>query len=312
MNMLKKTLIIIGIATIMAIIGGASVFAAIEECLEKNYPNLSFETDDTFRVKCTTVEIDDKYVTIYAKSAADCASAHTFVSNPDACDDQEIEEKFSICVGEDKKYPNLSLKRDETYIIKCPQVRYNDNKYVSFYAKTSADCASVSIIASDPDSCTYDEGTIYNPTTIEIDDGPDHCKGCIGPGRKYPNLSLSEDEEHPIACLEVKYKDGTTNSIFGKTTSDCASAEVLAKDPDGCRPKPYYHCTTQKIIIAILIGVGIIICIVVGYFIIRSSKNKKQTPPTTPQAPSYPTDHSQPTEQNYTQTPQDDPTQNQS
>ena len=67
---------------------------------------------------------------------------------------------FAGCTGSDAaKYPNIATKRDDTYKVKCSAVDSGDGNhtYVTFYAKTSADCAQAASLASDPDSCTGDD-----------------------------------------------------------------------------------------------------------------------------------------------------------
>ena len=56
------------------------------------------------------------------------------------------------CIGEGKKYPNLSTSEG----IYCQRVKVGD-EYISIYGKTSADCAQAGTLASDPDSCNGDD-----------------------------------------------------------------------------------------------------------------------------------------------------------
>ncbi|MBQ9684131.1 hypothetical protein IJV57_01485 [Candidatus Saccharibacteria bacterium] len=56
------------------------------------------------------------------------------------------------CIGEGKKYPNLSTSEG----IYCQRIKVGD-EYVSIYGKTSADCAQAGTLASDPDSCNGDD-----------------------------------------------------------------------------------------------------------------------------------------------------------
>ena len=64
---------------------------------------------------------------------------------------------YSKCTGEGKRYPNLSTEYNETtHSIACPAVKdssSDEGNYITFYAKTSADCASAATLASDPDGC---------------------------------------------------------------------------------------------------------------------------------------------------------------
>lgn len=166
MPLTKKSILTGGTIITTALVITVSAFATtVKECVDKYYPNLSLENSDTYPVKCASVaDIDGNggYITIYAKTSADCASASTIYSDIESCGGKKLENSdeviktFEPCVGEGHDYPNLSLNNDDTYIIKCPSVKYG-NDYVRFYAKTSADCASASRVAGDPDSCVSDE-----------------------------------------------------------------------------------------------------------------------------------------------------------
>ena len=186
MNMLKKLLIISGFSAVATIIITAPTFATIEHCINY-YPNLTTETDNSnYPVRCVKIydNTAEKEVVFYAKTAADCASASSIAANQDTCggktfnDSDEALEKFQTCVGEGKKYPNLSLQDDdETYPIKCPSVRYGEGAYITFRAKKSADCATASTLASNPDSC--DETDISSgsgQTTGSEDDQKENTK----------------------------------------------------------------------------------------------------------------------------------------
>ena len=90
MNMLKKSLAIISFATIAAIVIAAPIFASIKDCIPtEEYPNLSTESSDDFPIKCVRVKEGEDYITIYAKTSADCAQASSIVSNPDICENTE-------------------------------------------------------------------------------------------------------------------------------------------------------------------------------------------------------------------------------
>lgn len=52
---------------------------------------------------------------------------------------------------------------------------------------------------------------------------------------KYPNLSTTKDDTHPLKCVTVKTAEGT-ETIYAKYSSDCASAGAIASDPDGTCP----------------------------------------------------------------------------
>ena len=93
MNILKyatKTIVMAGIAVTLA---AAPSFATIQQCVssDSKYANLSTEGGEgtDFPVRCQQVMDTDleKYVTLYAKTAADCANAGTIASDPDtACE----------------------------------------------------------------------------------------------------------------------------------------------------------------------------------------------------------------------------------
>lgn len=63
---------------------------------------------------------------------------------------------YSECTGEaGKKFPNITVAEGstESFPVKCTAVKGADNSYVTFYAKTSADCASASTLVGNPDGC---------------------------------------------------------------------------------------------------------------------------------------------------------------
>lgn len=62
------------------------------------------------------------------------------------------------CIGDGHQYPNISESPDG-YPVKCPPVKDpttdpSEPAYVTFYAKSSQDCAAVSTFTSNPDGCT--------------------------------------------------------------------------------------------------------------------------------------------------------------
>ena len=50
------------------------------------------------------------------------------------------------------KFPNLSTSKDDDHPVKCPKITIG-GKSKQYYGKKSGDCAQVSSIASNPDSC---------------------------------------------------------------------------------------------------------------------------------------------------------------
>ena len=61
---------------------------------------------------------------------------------------------YAGCVGEGSKYPGLveASEASDTHKVKCPMIGGNQ-----FYGKTSADCAQVSTIVSNPEGCSGDD-----------------------------------------------------------------------------------------------------------------------------------------------------------
>ncbi|MBR5419193.1 hypothetical protein IK110_03020 [Candidatus Saccharibacteria bacterium] len=74
---------------------------------------------------------------------------------------------LSKCVGKDNKYPNLSLKQDKTYTVKCTRVKDEKGKYQTLYGKTQADCAQAGTIAADLNT-TCEGDDLNNIVTIII------------------------------------------------------------------------------------------------------------------------------------------------
>ena len=61
---------------------------------------------------------------------------------------------YGDCTGEaGKKFPNISTAEGDDFPVRCTAVKGEDNTYITFYAKTSADCASASTLVSNPDGC---------------------------------------------------------------------------------------------------------------------------------------------------------------
>jgi hypothetical protein len=88
MNMLKKSLTVIGFAIAVVAIIAAPSFATIQECIEENYPNVHIGSADGYPIKCPAIKFDgdDDYTTIYAKTSRDCASFFEFAADPDFCE----------------------------------------------------------------------------------------------------------------------------------------------------------------------------------------------------------------------------------
>ena len=61
---------------------------------------------------------------------------------------------YGDCTGEaGKKFPNITIAEDDDFPVRCTAVKGEDDEYITFYAKTSADCASASTLVSNPDGC---------------------------------------------------------------------------------------------------------------------------------------------------------------
>ena len=59
---------------------------------------------------------------------------------------------------------------------------------------------------------------------------------CTGePGKKFPNITISEDDDFPVRCTAVKGEDDEYITFYAKTSADCASASTLVSNPDGCK-----------------------------------------------------------------------------
>ena len=89
MKTVKKAIITSGAILATAFIVSASTFATtIRECIDNYYPNLSLEGDSEHPLKCASVaDIDGNggYITIYAKTSNDCASASRIYSDIESC-----------------------------------------------------------------------------------------------------------------------------------------------------------------------------------------------------------------------------------
>ena len=58
------------------------------------------------------------------------------------------------CVGQGKKYPNLSTTKSTEYDIRCGAPFKVGTTTYTLYGKSSADCAQAGSIEADPDSCS--------------------------------------------------------------------------------------------------------------------------------------------------------------
>ncbi len=168
MNMLKKSLIATGFATVLTIIIAAPTLATIQQCIEP-YQELSTKEDSNHPIKClafTDLETGER-VTLYADKSASCVKASTIASDQDSCNaasatdsvaENEAIKKISLCIGEGNKYPNIGMEETSEYKVRCPSVKISDtDSYLTLWGKSAADCASVATLASNYDDCTGDE-----------------------------------------------------------------------------------------------------------------------------------------------------------
>ena len=168
MNMLKKSLIATGFATVLTIIIAAPTLASIQQCVEP-YQELSMDKDSNHPIKCLafTDQETGERVTLYADKSASCAKASTIASDQDSCNvasttdsatENEAIEKIALCIGEGNKYPNISMEETSEYKVRCPSVKITGvDSYLTLYGKTAADCASAATVVSDYEDCTGDE-----------------------------------------------------------------------------------------------------------------------------------------------------------
>ncbi len=187
MNMLKKSLIATGFATVLTIIIAAPTLATIQQCIEP-YQELSTERDSEHPIKCPsfTDQETGETVVVYANKSADCAKVSTIAANQDDCNDtsatdsvaeNEAIKKISLCIGEGNKYPNIGMEETSEYKVRCPSVKISDtDSYLTLWGKTAADCASVATIASDYDDCTGDEIGSNTGTTETTDTKTEETK----------------------------------------------------------------------------------------------------------------------------------------
>ncbi len=85
-------------------------------------------------------------------------------------------------------------------------------------------------------------------------------ENCVGEGTEYPNLSLEPTDTTPIRCTTVKVGDGddaVVQTIYGKTTGDCAKAGSLASNPEQCNGRDL-NTMVQTIINAVIFVIGMV------------------------------------------------------
>ena len=82
---------------------------------------------------------------------------------------------------------------------------------------------------------------------------------CTGePGKKFPNITISEDDDFPVRCTAVKGEDDEYITFYAKTSADCASASTLVSNPDGCKGSTVINA------IVFIVGMIAVVMIILG------------------------------------------------
>lgn len=83
-----------------AVLLGSNFASALDACVGEGhkYPNLSIDTPGDGYVRCQQVKFNDEYHTIYAKTSGDCAQAGTLASNPDSCNDSDLNDMIKTII----------------------------------------------------------------------------------------------------------------------------------------------------------------------------------------------------------------------
>ncbi|MFV0484982.1 MAG: pilin [Candidatus Saccharimonadales bacterium] len=80
---------------------------------------------------------------------------------------------------------------------------------------------------------------------------------------EFEGLSIGADTNYPIKCSGITITtDSGNESIYGKTSADCAKAASLAANPDGCEVRSL-NSTIQLIINMIIFAIGLIAVVMV-------------------------------------------------
>ena len=98
---------------------------AISDCALKEmtkYDVLSFESSDTFPIKCGTYKFENETYDIYAKTPADCARAGIFATSVSDCKDNQEEPSDTYDYG----YDISSIDDDEPDVIPDAQKDVDD------------------------------------------------------------------------------------------------------------------------------------------------------------------------------------------
>ena len=156
---------------------------------------------------------------------------------------------MAYCLHE--KNPRLSTKYNVEHKVKCPAVKTLDGDYITLFAETSADCAQVATLASDPDSCLNSPNQVKQEVkTTEVEkvelsaENVEYFKSCIGEGNKYPKLSLEKDEAHPKKCPATTIDKNQIVQFYVADLSDCAEGLTMTIMPHGCADVPDTNTVT--------------------------------------------------------------------
>lgn len=156
--------------------------------------------------------------------------------------------KFADCVGEGNKYPNLSTVQDDDHSVRCAQYIDEGGDYVTFYGKTSSDCAQASNVADDTEACFASAGA---------DDEEDG------------EATASENDEE-LPDSEDESAEDEINNPQEETAADTAGpSENTAKKDEGL---------PIAAIIGIIVGVVAVIAIIVILIVMSKKKGGKNTP----------------------------------
>lgn len=290
MNMLKKSLFVIGAAVMATIIVSGSAFADMALCLHQKNPKLSTKWNVEHKVDCAEVKLlNGEYLKLFAEEESDCDQVPTLAADPDSClnspDQVKIEKKktteeetkkvplsdenveyFKACIGEGTAHPKLSLEKDETHVKKCPDSIIDKNQIVELYVADLADCAEGMAMVIMPHVCADvpDTNTI---TTFQP---------CVGDEKKpYPNLSLvTPGGEYPIRCPVVNWK-GKLIGFSAKTGADCSQTQELVNN-SGC----YTQSFNRNLITRIISGAISLVVITIVVLIAKKASKKNKTNPT--------------------------------
>lgn len=84
----------------VAIMLGGSFANALDACVGEGnkYPNLAIDNPGDGYVYCQRVKVNEEYHNIYAKSSHDCAQAGALATNPDTCNDGDLNDMIRMII----------------------------------------------------------------------------------------------------------------------------------------------------------------------------------------------------------------------